>query len=156
MAEIRDFQPADFETLYEIDQVCFPRGVAYSRPVLREFLDAPESRCLVAVAGPSVLGFILTHRQDDQGHIVTLDVLPDHRRAGTGSLLLQAAEKDLVARGVRSIVLETATRNDPAVAFWKRHGYVSLGTMENYYGRRGGDAFLMHKQVFKTGAGSPT
>ena len=45
---LRAYTPADFETLYVIDQACYPRGIAYSRRTLRSFLAAPGASCLVA------------------------------------------------------------------------------------------------------------
>jgi ribosomal protein S18 acetylase RimI-like enzyme len=58
---------------------------------------------------------------------------------------------------VRSILLETATENDAAVAFWQRHGYRIEATLKRYYlGRL--DAFEMRKimpgAVRKTGTHS--
>jgi len=141
---IRPYSAADFESLYEIDQSCFPRGIAYSRRTLREYLSLPGAQCLVATVDAEIAGFILTAPHDNQGHIITLDVTEPYRRRGVGSLLLQAAEGDLMARGVDSLLLETATNNEAAIAFWRKHGYVSYGVARGYYAR-GVDAFLMRK-----------
>jgi ribosomal protein S18 acetylase RimI-like enzyme len=66
------------------------------------------------------------------------------RRRGVGAALLQKNESNLVARGVRSILLETAITNEAAVAFWQRHGYRIEATLKRYYlGRL--DAYEMRK-----------
>ena len=50
----------------------------------------------------------------------------------------------LAARGVRRVSLETATTNEPAVAFWQRHGYRTVAVLKRYYlGRL--DAYEMRK-----------
>lgn len=151
---LRAYQPADFETLYRIDQACFPKGIAYGRTELRIYLASPGSLCLLAEISGEVAGYILTDRFTEVGHIVTIDVLENYRRKNVGSLLLGAAEQEAASRGGKLMVLETATTNKPAIAFWKKHGYRQFATVKNYYGR-GLDAYRMHKAIrIRTGAGS--
>ncbi len=141
---LRPFAPADFETLYGIDQACFPRGIAYSRRMLRWFLAQRGADCLVAQDEGHIGGFVLTHTCGHAGQIITLDVLPDARRHGIGSLLLREEESRLAAIGVRHVILETATNNHAAVAFWQKHGYRTQTVLKNYYlGTI--DAFQMRK-----------
>lgn len=146
---LRSYTPQDFETLYRLDQSCFPRGVAYSRAVLRYYLNQPGAACLVAVEEIEVAGFILGVARRGRGHIVTLDVAESRRRQGIGSLLLQALELHLVQHGARFIELETATSDQSAVAFWQHHGYVAYANAQDYYGR-GRDALLMRKPAGDT------
>ncbi len=145
---IRPCRPGDFEALYRLDQHCFDRRTAYRRSTLRAFLDLPGANCIVAVAGENVAGFILAAVESGQGRIITLDVHEQWRRKSFGSQLLTAAEQELAARGVESILLETATDNLPAIAFWQKHGYRFHGLAQGYYGR-GRDAHLMHKLLTK-------
>jgi ribosomal protein S18 acetylase RimI-like enzyme len=143
----------DFETLYAIDQVCYSTAVAYTRAELRWYLRLRGAECTVAemrtrIRGAQprarIAGFIVGVSQRTHGHIVTIDVLEMHRRAGVGSSLLQHAEKTMARRGVTQVWLETATNNEPAIAFWKKHGYRSHGRLPNYY-PDGLDAFAMSK-----------
>ena len=89
-AQLRTYRSSDFETLYRIDQICFPRGIAYERFELKVYLQLEGSYCLVAEVGGDIAGFILTELAEEQGHIITLDVLKAYRRRGIGSLLLAA------------------------------------------------------------------
>src|SRR2546421_9531612 len=66
------------------------------------------------------------------------------RRNGIGTALLQQLESNLSARGVRSVLLETAIDNEAAVAFWQRHGYRIEATLKRYYLGRV-DAYEMRK-----------
>ena len=143
---LRPYRPADFETLYQIDQACFPKGIAYGHAELRIYLHSPGAHCLLADVAGITAGFILTERSRRVAHIITLDVLERHRRQKIGSLLLAAAEQDAVSHGATQIVLETATTNQAAIAFWQQHGYREFGTVENYYGL-GLDAFEMRKRL---------
>jgi len=148
---LRPYRPSDFKTLHAIDQLCFPKTIAYGRRELRSYLQLPDSHCIIAQApGPSIAraiaGFILTERHADLAHIITLDVLEEFRRRSVGSLLLRAAEEEAASQGAASMYLETATSNKAAIALWKKHGYLEVETIENYYGR-GQHAFEMIKRL---------
>jgi len=141
---LRLYQPSDFETLYRMDQVCFPKGIAYGRYELRIYLRSEGSHCLLAEVAGEVAGFILAEQSAEQGHVITLDVLESYRRQSVGSKLLEAGEREASAHGAAIMYLETATTNKAAIALWKKHGYCEAATIENYYGR-GENAFEMHK-----------
>jgi ribosomal-protein-alanine N-acetyltransferase len=130
---LRAYEPHDFEALYKLDQSCFPRGIAYSQTTLRYFLALASAECLVAMEDEDVAGFILSEVDEALAHIITLDVAEAHRRSGVGSMLLDAAEKNLSAQGVRTVFLETAVNNHAAVNFWSRHGYIAEGLLKRYY-----------------------
>ncbi len=141
---LRPYKPADFKTLYRIDQACFPKGIAYSSAALKIYLRYKSSRCLLAEVSGAIAGFILTEQSPEIAHIITLDVLDAYRRVGVGSKLLEAAEKMATSQGVQRIYLETATTNKAAIALWKKHGYREFAVIASYYGR-GLDAFRMQK-----------
>ena len=143
---LRAYQPDDFDALYKLDQSCFPRGIAYSKTTLRYFLALASAECLLAVEEGDIAGFILSEMDGALAHIITLDVAEAHRRSGVGSLLLNAAEKNLSAQGVRTVFLETAVNNHAAVNFWSRHGYIQEGILKRYYlGRI--DGYEMRKKL---------
>ena len=144
--KLRAYRQEDFEKLYEIDQACYEPAVAYSRRELRNYLRFPGAECVVAEADSKMVGFCLTARQAAQGHIITIDVLEPFRQRGVGAALLLKVEDDLAADGVREVSLETATDNDSAIAFWKKHGYRTVGVWKGYY-PGGRDAFAMVKPL---------
>jgi [ribosomal protein S18]-alanine N-acetyltransferase len=146
VANLRLYRPSDLETLHKIDQVCFPKGIAYGRKELQTYIQSAGSYCLLAEVAGEVAGFILTERSAQRGHIITLDVLAQHRRQSIGSLLLGASEREAAAQGANFMYLETATTNKAAIALWKKHAYVEVATIENYYGP-GMDAFEMRKHL---------
>lgn len=150
---LRDYSSSDFESLYEIDQACYPRGIAYSRPALRWYLNLRGSFCIVgeqlAGAKSSLIGFIIAQARGTEAYIITIDVLRAYRRSGVGTALLQETEDRLAKMGVREVELQTATNNEAGVAFWLRHGYRSSGVSRGYYlGRI--DAYNMSKNLRQT------
>lgn len=157
---IREYGAADFDAIYAIDQACYPADIAYSRGELRWYLSLTGAECVVAelrankisragsekTSRKKIAGFIITARQDVHAHIITIDVLELHRRAGLGASLLRRAEARLGKRGAREVWLETATNNEAAIAFWNKHGYRTRGRIRNYY-PGGLDAFCMSKSL---------
>jgi ribosomal-protein-alanine N-acetyltransferase len=146
---VRQYEPRDFAALYKLDQSCFPPGIAYSKTMLRYYLAQPEAECLVATAAAKIVGFILTEENPPLAHIVTLDVAESHRRFGVGTQLLLESEAHMAFRGVRTVLLETATTNEPGIAFWERHGYRKEAVLKNYYPGHL-DAFEMRKKLNET------
>jgi [ribosomal protein S18]-alanine N-acetyltransferase len=164
---IREFRSSDFHKLWEIDQKCFPRGISYSQVELLSYIRRPKSFTLVAeqVAdlgknggdakdgkSPATVGFIVAEAGPRQaGHVITIDVLAEARRARLGSRLLLAAENRLRDLGCTGVFLETAVDNAGAVAFYKRHGYLLIRTIPRYYAT-GVDAFVLKKDLLLPGA----
>ena len=144
---IRDFKPEDFETLWQVDQQCFPPGISYSRQELKLYMRRKGSFTLVAVGRDraTIAGFIVAYG-GPTGHIITIDVIAAARRSGVGSSLLRAAEERLQAEGSRAIGLETAVDNLAALSFYKRHGYSVVRTWPRYYSN-GIDALVMRKEL---------
>ncbi len=145
---LRTYSATDFETLYKIDQACYPPDTAYSRSDMRAYLGLAGAECVVAeVDKPKkVAGFCISARREKDGYIVTMDVLEEYRRLGIATALLAEIEKRLAANGVVRVGLETATDNQAGVAFWQKHGYRTRGVRKGYYpGRR--DAHAMTKNI---------
>jgi ribosomal protein S18 acetylase RimI-like enzyme len=144
--KLRDYTPADFEALFEIDQQCFEPAIAYSRPDLRSYLNLPGGDCVIAEAAGQTAGFLATAHENRVGSVVTIDVLAAYRRMGVAALMLAESERRLAAAGVRTIELETATDNVSAIAFWQKHGYLTRQIRKKYY-PDGRDAFSMTKGI---------
>jgi ribosomal-protein-alanine N-acetyltransferase len=155
---LREFRREDFDSLWRIDQECFPPGIAYSRVELAAYIRLPGAFTVVAESlsdngGPAVgsrsrvLGFIVAQaNRRGVGHILTIDVPPASRRFGIGSKLLATAEDRLRAAPCHCVVLEAAVDNTAALAFYKRHDYSVVKTIPRYYSN-GVDAFVLEKEL---------
>ncbi|MBI1740701.1 MAG: GNAT family N-acetyltransferase [Candidatus Koribacter versatilis] len=140
-----------------MDQICFDPQLAYSRPELAIYMRRPGSFTLVAESASAeavsngepqrqILGFIVAEARRRTGHIITIDVLPEARRAGVGSGLLQAAEDQLRQAGAAIVELETAVDNAAAIQFYKRKDYFVEKTAPGYYSNQL-DALVMRKEL---------
>lgn len=147
---IREYDSRDFNRLYEIDQSCFPVGIAYSRRELAYYMSLRGTFTLVAETSaktPEIAGFLVGKKHPrGMGHIITIDTVAKFRRAGLGSLLMNAAEQRLKKAGCHAMVLETAVDNEAAIAFYKRLGYFIVKTIPRYY-QNHTDAFMMAKRM---------
>jgi len=168
--QIRDYQPADFDALWRIDQTCFSPGISYSKTELRLYMRRRGSFTLIAerIAGKARLspdsgkmkkssdialvdgdmaGFIVAEAGNrGSGHIITIDVVAAARRFGVGSMLLKAAEDRIEIAECHSVELETAVDNISALSFYKRHGYSVIRTFPRYYAN-GVDALVLQKEL---------
>ena len=143
---LRDPRPDDFETLWRVDQDCFPPGISYSRQELRVYMRRRGAFTIVAEDSEgAIAGFIVAHG-GPTGHVITIDVLPAARRSGLGSLMLRAAEEQLRTAGSLAVGLEAAVDNVSALSFYKRHGYSVIKTWPRYYSN-GVDALVLKKDL---------
>jgi ribosomal-protein-alanine N-acetyltransferase len=143
---LRDPRPEDFETLWRVDQECFPPGISYTQQELKVYMRRKGAFTLVAEDfSGAIAGFIVAHG-GLTGHIITIDVLPAARRSGLGSQMLHAAEERLRAAGSLAVGLEAAVDNVSALSFYKRHGYAVIKTWPRYYSN-GVDALVLKKEL---------
>jgi ribosomal-protein-alanine N-acetyltransferase len=139
MIRLRSFQTQDLSELHRLDQVCFARGIAYSRAELQYFLTHPRCSCWIAEQSEDKLaGFVIFERTTRHGrpagHIVTLDIDPEERRRGLGTLLMQTAEEQIRQEGADILSLEVAENNPAARQFYRSLGFVARGRIAPYAG----------------------
>ena len=140
----------DLDMLNRIEKACFT-SEPYTREQLAYLLKSPNAISLVAKEDNETAGFIIGMKENygktTVGHIVTIDVLPKHRRAGVGLQLLDKLEKEVVGEGVKTIYLEVRIDNQAARRLYAKKGYTELEPLENYYNK--GKHGLRMKKEFK-------
>lgn len=131
---LRPYRPSDLDTLYRIDQACFPPGVSYSKDEIEDFIGHRNSRTWIAQEGEEIVGFLIAGAERYRaGHIVTIDVAKPWRRRSVGTMLMDAAEEWAKKHGMRVVYLETAECNLAAQSFYRQRGYEKLKKIERYY-----------------------
>jgi ribosomal-protein-alanine N-acetyltransferase len=144
---LRAFRSADLETLYQIDQACFPPGISYPREELSGFINGRRSKTWVAEENGETVGFLIAERQAEKvAHIVTIDVVESWRRQRVGSLLMDAAEDWARQQELLFVYLEVAENNNAAQGFYEARGYRKVDRVESYYSD-GTSAWVMLKWV---------
>jgi ribosomal protein S18 acetylase RimI-like enzyme len=141
--KIRRSGAEDVRILLEIDQICFPADVAFSRDEIASYLNHPKSIAWVAERAGRILGYVMAHIENDRfAHIVTLDIIPEARRQKIGTTLMNRMHKELRQRGVNVFILEVGVENSPAQMLYEKLQYQYLERLSGYYhGRQ--DAYRM-------------
>ena len=85
--------------------------------------------------GNKVVGYVNVREQNAQeiGWVADLVVDKDHREQGIGTSLLRAAINWAHKRNLQRVVIETATKNYPAICFLQKSGLVFCGYNDLYY-----------------------
>jgi ribosomal protein S18 acetylase RimI-like enzyme len=132
--QIREYDPADFDRLYEIDHEAFTEKIAYSHLELQYYLRLRKCRTLVAEDDGAIVGFVIGCSEPRKiGHIISIDVTPHRQRQHIGSRLLAEIEAWLWQKGAEVIYLETPIDDTGARGFYDKHGYFVLEQIEGYY-----------------------
>ena len=132
---IRPATERDYPAIVRIQQHCpetaqWPLGDYSGFPVL------------VALIGSVHAGFC-SWRQSapDEAEVLNLAVDPPWRRRGVGSALLGA----VIERAQGTIFLEVAEPNSPAIALYRKQGWVDVGLRSGYYNHGTVNAVVMKK-----------
>ena len=124
------------DTLWEIEKKCF-EAEAFTKEQIAQLLKSYSSIGLIAKVNRQIVGFIIgtiyRERNVLSGHILTIDVLPEHRRKGIGLKLLQEMEKIFKEKNIKTCCLEVREDNIAALALYRKLGYVEVGKLKNYY-----------------------
>ncbi|MBL8058651.1 MAG: GNAT family N-acetyltransferase [Anaerolineales bacterium] len=119
-------------------QVRLPRSVRVSPPRDPHGLAEAWNRrlCfLVAEDGGHLQGYVnlMPAGFPDSAWIADLGVERRFRHMGVGSVLLAAALQWARANGLQRVILETQSKNHPAICFAQKHGLVYCGYNDRYY-----------------------
>lgn len=95
-------------------------------------------------------GFLFARRIIDEAEIISVAVEPLCRRGGVGQSLLSHLIGQLKSDPPCRLLLEVSVENRPALAFYKKNGFIEVSTRKSYYaapGRKPIDAKLLARDV---------
>lgn len=126
----------DLEILYNIERECFTIE-AFSKRHIAYLLENPNTVSLVARVNNEIAGFIIgliqRHDKTMTGRIYTIDVAVKHRRKGVGLRLLNELERKFEKMGVKICYLEARVDNVAARELYRKHGYIEMEKLRDYY-----------------------
>lgn len=129
-----------------IERACFPDP--WSDQVFADSLASEDTTALTALSGDgAVLGYLFSTAVLDEGGVDNIAVLPEARRQGVASALLDAFHAYGRSRGLRQVFLEVRPSNLGALALYGKKGYQEAGRRKNYYLRPREDAILMKLEL---------
>jgi ribosomal-protein-alanine N-acetyltransferase len=83
--------------------------------------------------GKAPIGFVLARLAAGEAEILSIAVDRAHRRQGIGWLLMDAVLRHLHAERAEALFLEVDEANAPALALYRRLGFVQVGKRPHYY-----------------------
>jgi ribosomal-protein-alanine N-acetyltransferase len=129
------------DELYEIEQQCF-KDEAFPKQQIAYLLAEYNSISLVARVNGEIAGFVIGRIDVDRklpvGHILTIDVVPIHRRKGIAQQLLREIEEIFRQKGAVECCLEVREDNDAALSLYRKLGYAKIAKLDRYYGEAHG------------------
>ncbi|HVO16929.1 MAG TPA: GNAT family N-acetyltransferase [Alphaproteobacteria bacterium] len=120
----------------------------WSAASIVELLSTPGCAAFIALAeaGAPPVGFALIRVVAGEAELLSLGVLPGARRQGLGRALIRTAVARAAEGGARTLHLEVAEDNQPALALYRGLGFVPTGRRPGYYAAPAGarrDALLL-------------
>lgn len=134
MAEYRlvDVGAVHAPVIAALHQQCFAEG--WSPKAVADLLAMPGAFGLIDSGSAGPAAFILCRVAGDECEVLSLGVLPAHRRAGMAAAILDAALAIAFGRGARRVYLEVAEDNRAARGLYSAHGFTNFGRRSGYYG----------------------
>lgn len=139
--KVREMRKDDTESLAQLDEICF--AVPWSEQAFSDEAENELATYLVACDGDRVIGYIGYWKVIDEGHITNIAVLPEYRRQGIASKLLEGIIKAAKDNGLCLLTLEVRKSNMPARCLYEGFGFEPLGERKDYYKKPTENAVIM-------------
>ena len=142
--ELRRLALADLLEIEEIERRSYP--TPWSRSMFASELAKPSSLCLGAfdVHSDRLVGYLIISRYVDAWHVMNVAVVPERRRQGIASVLLNRLF-ELTAGRSRGYTLEVRVSNAGAIKLYEELGFRPRGVRRGYYTDNREDALIMWK-----------
>lgn len=127
-----------------IEAMCF--SAPWSMRSIESELNNSLSLWVVALDGDTVVGYVGSQSVLGEADMMNLAVLPQYRRQGVGSMLVNTLIRQLQSRTVKCLSLEVRASNEGAIALYQGLGFCPVGRRPNYYSGPKEDALILRKE----------
>lgn len=149
--KLRKFTMNDLAKVTKINETCLPEN--YTDIFFADLHRRHPETFIVAEENDQVVGYIMCRIEVGlsnlgfsgivkKGHVVSVAVLPEHRRKGLGIALVIQAMEGMKQYGGKQCYLEVRVTNQEAISLYKQLGFEVSRTIHGYYAD-GEDAFVM-------------
>jgi ribosomal-protein-alanine N-acetyltransferase len=142
---IRFALTSDVPALAAIERRCF--SDPWSARGIEETIQYETTIALIAEARKGVAGYLLARVSGDEGEILNLAVVPEHRRKGIARDLLERGIAALREAGVREAYLEVRESNAAALALYGGQGFKPVAVRPHYYRSPPEDALILRSPI---------
>ena len=136
----------------DIDDILRIETISFTKPWTREmYLSELEHRdvsffYIARDAVGEAIGFCACWRVLDEVHINNLAVLPELRRGGVASALLERVLADGAAKGAHRATLEVRRSNEAALRLYEKFGFTVTAVRRDYYTQPDEDALVLWRE----------
>lgn len=123
---IRKMLAGDYDEVYGLWMSCRGMGLNHlddSRDGIERFLKRNPDTCFVAEEDGRLVGAVLAGNDGRRGYIYHTAVLPQYRRRGIASRLVDTALQALKQCGIHKAALVVFDRNKDGGRFWESRGF---------------------------------
>lgn len=145
--EITRMTAADVPEIAALDKRCFV--IPWSEKSFYDETENPLAVYFVARDGQKCIGYAGFWNVSGEGGITNVAVLPEYRRAGIGSGLIEAVIKKASELDLFILTLEVRKSNIAAQGLYAKYGFAAIGERKRYYSDNGEDALIMTKELEK-------
>ena len=147
MIKYREMIALDVPVLVGIEKEIYPESPWSAAQFKEELLGVPKTRkYIIAQDENQIVGYAGIALAGDVADIHTLTVLPQFRRKGIASHMLQDLEAWAKEKGIDSFMLEMREGNAEAQPLYEKYGYQVISRRDNYYAP-GIHALIMRKEI---------
>ena len=137
---VSTMQREDVKAIALLEKECF--ASPWTEETLYEELVNPTAVFLVAKEEDRVIGYIGSNNILGEVFITNVAVLPDYRRKGVGSALLDGLIDICRENGALYLTLEVRKSNISAINLYEKKGFSSVGHRKNFYSNPTEDALI--------------
>jgi len=152
---LRTFKPTDLEQVTNINRRCLPEN--YSGFFFMDLHERFPQTFIVAEENGKIIGYVMCRIETGmptfrllgiakKGHVISIAVLPEHRRRGVAYALMRQAMHAMRLYKAKECFLEVRVGNTPAVNLYKKMGFRIIQTMHDYYAD-GEAAYMMARKL---------
>ncbi|MEN6349807.1 MAG: ribosomal protein S18-alanine N-acetyltransferase [Syntrophomonas sp.] len=139
-------------TVSDIEQVMIIENDSFSLPwsrdsYMNEFNNKFASYVICDVRG-QVAGYAGIWVVFEEAHVTNVAVSRNYRQAGIGEALMEELERIARNKKATRILLEVRPSNNPALAMYRKMGFLATGLRKKYYSDNDEDAIVMTKFLF--------
>jgi ribosomal-protein-alanine N-acetyltransferase len=153
--KLRKFQPGDLQGIMQINRVCLPEN--YTDFFFMDLHQRFPETFIVAEENEELAGYIMCRIEVGlsnygfgglvkKGHVVSIAVMPQHRRKGVAQAVIKRALEGMEYYKAKQCFLEVRVTNESGITLYKRLGFEVTRTINGYYSD-GEDAYVMTKKL---------
>ncbi len=133
----------DAADIAEIEKICF--SSPWSETAIKDAMN--NSTCFFkAVKGQKTVGYVSLYTVFDEGYVNNIAVLPEYRRQGIASMLLEKLNEFTKEKKLSFISLEVRASNIGAINLYEKFGYKKEGERKNFYTNPQENAIIMTRR----------